>query len=113
MGKGDKKSKRGKIIIGSYGVRRASRKRKASSLAATRAEKQPVEIAVIAGEPVDIPVAAVEPLKAEEKKVTRKTTARKAAEGDSEKPKASKTKKKTAPEGENLFDQPQEPAPEQ
>jgi len=30
MGKGDKKSRRGKIIIGSYGVRRPKKKRKPS-----------------------------------------------------------------------------------
>ena len=34
------------------------------------------------------------------------------APAPAEKPKAVKTKKKTAPEGETLFDQKQEPAPE-
>lgn len=37
MGKGDKKSKRGKITIGSYGVRRP--KRKTSTAAPAKAEK--------------------------------------------------------------------------
>ena len=34
MGKGDKKSRRGKVAIGSFGVRRKARKKKAAAVAA-------------------------------------------------------------------------------
>ncbi|MGE5424398.1 MAG: 30S ribosomal protein THX [Syntrophothermus sp.] len=50
MGKGDKKSKRGKITIGTYGARRARKKkslRKATPVKETRAAKpkpQPVKV---------------------------------------------------------------------
>ncbi|MCK7529090.1 MAG: 30S ribosomal protein THX [Ignavibacteriales bacterium] len=41
MGKGDKKTKRGKIIIGSFGVRRPSRKKKPGIPAVIIAEEKP------------------------------------------------------------------------
>ena len=112
MGKGDKKSKRGKIIIGSSGVRRPARKRKAFRPAVTIAGEKARKAAKVAEEAVEVPVASSEQPKAEEKKAVKKAPAKKAAEGEAEKPKAVKTKKKTAPEGETLFDQKQEPAPE-
>ena len=53
MGKGDKKTKRGKIILGTYGVRRARKKKDKKAIGAkastevtvktTRKEKQPAE----------------------------------------------------------------------
>jgi ribosomal small subunit protein bTHX len=36
MGKGDKKSKRGKIVIGSFGVRRSGKKRRATGISQVR-----------------------------------------------------------------------------
>jgi 30S ribosomal protein S31 len=45
MGKGDKKSRRGKIIIGSYGVRRPRKKKKYSA---------PEVVAVAEAEPIPV-----------------------------------------------------------
>jgi len=44
MGKGDKKTKRGKIIMGSYGVRRSQRVKKSTTTNAT-SEKPEVKVA--------------------------------------------------------------------
>ena len=44
MGKGDKKTKRGKIIIGSFGVRRPSRKIKPVFAVKVKAEKKVEEV---------------------------------------------------------------------
>jgi 30S ribosomal protein S31 len=112
MGKGDKKSKRGKIIMGSFGVRRPSRKRKAIVPVVKKAEEKPKKAPKVVEEPVEVPVVSVEQPKVEEKKPVKKAPAKKAAEGETEKPKAAKTKKKAAAEGETLFDQKQEPTPE-
>jgi len=114
MGKGDKKSKRGKIIIGSFGVRRPSRKKKAGVPAVKTAVEKPGKATKAAEEPVVMPVVAVEPAAAEVKKPVKKAPAKKvAAEEDTAKPKAAKTKKKAAPEGETLFTQPEPTTPEQ
>jgi 30S ribosomal protein S31 len=112
MGKGDKKSKRGKIIMGSYGVRRPSRKLKGSSPVSTKAEEKTKKTALAIEVPVEVPVTVVEEPRSEEKKTTRKAPAKKVAEGETEKPKAVRTKKKATPEGETLFDQKEEPAAE-
>ena len=40
MGKGDKKSKRGKITMGTYGVRRPRKKRKASKIVEDKTQKK-------------------------------------------------------------------------
>jgi ribosomal small subunit protein bTHX len=96
MGKGDKKSKRGKIIIGSYGVRRSQRNKKAFVAPPKATEIKPKKIVE---EPVTI--AALEET---EEKVVKKTaakkTTKKTAEGTepAEKPKTSKAKKATAAE---------------
>jgi len=67
MGKGDKKTKRGKILMGSHGVRRARRKHaKAIPLIAMKEEKPVAAVKVKAPEK---PVAAVK-VKAPEKPVT-------------------------------------------
>jgi 30S ribosomal protein S31 len=60
MGKGDKKTKRGKIIQGSYGV---TRKRKSNSVASKL--------------PVDKPVKEEKEVELDEKKAVKKTTASK------------------------------------
>jgi ribosomal small subunit protein bTHX len=44
MGKGDKKTKRGKIIMGSYGVRRSQRVKKSATTSAI-SEKPEVKVA--------------------------------------------------------------------
>jgi ribosomal small subunit protein bTHX len=43
MGKGDKKSKRGKIFAGSFGVRRKKRKDKPAKVSVVVAEEKPVK----------------------------------------------------------------------
>ena len=84
MGKGDKKTKRGKIIIGSSGVKRARKKPGQHSATAVKAEpkqSKEAEEAVVAA------------------KAAQKKTAKKAedhVEGAEEKPKAAKAKKKPA-----------------
>ena len=99
MGKGDKKTKRGKIIIGSYGVRRRHKTKKASVIQekAKEIEVKPAEEVKIAVEPV-IPAEVIV-----EKKLTKKTvakkTADKAAEGES-RPKVSRPRKKAKPKAE-------------
>jgi 30S ribosomal protein S31 len=114
MGKGDKKTKRGKIIIGSFGVRRPSRKMKAGVPVVKIAEEKPKKAPKVAEEPVVISVVAVEQAEAEVKKPVKKAPAKKvAAEEEPAKPKATKSKKKAAPEGETLFTQPEPPTPEQ
>lgn len=90
MGKGDKKSKRGKIVIGSFGVRRAKR-RKTNPALATKTEPKPKKSAE---KPVVAPVAEITEEQAIKKAAPKKTT-KKTAEGTEsvEKPKASKAKK--------------------
>lgn len=113
MGKGDKKSKRGKIIIGSYGVRRPSRKKHVAVPSVKTVEEKPKKAPKVTEEPVEVPVVAVEQPKTVEKK-PRKAPVKKVAEGEAEKPKAAaKTRKKATPPSETLFDQPVEPTPEQ
>jgi ribosomal small subunit protein bTHX len=43
MGKGDKKSKRGKIFAGSFGVRRRKRKDKPTKVSIMVAEEKPIK----------------------------------------------------------------------
>jgi len=83
MGKGDKKSKRGKIVIGSYGVRRAHKKKNAIVSAPKKEEPKPKpdteERIVIAQTPPP-----------------RKTTKKAAGEvSGEEKPKTPRAKKKS------------------
>lgn len=112
MGKGDKKSKRGKIIIGSYGVRRPSRKKHVAVSSVKTVQEKPKKAPKVTEEPVEVPVVAIEQPKTVEKK-PRKAPVKKAVEGEAEKPKAAaKTRKKATPPSETLFDQPMEPAPE-
>jgi len=122
MGKGDKKTRRGKIVIGSFGVRR-QRKQKKTAIPAIKVPKaspkkaqEPkpkkvvevvVEEPVVITEPIPVnePVAEVvtqtelpvevKPAKPAPKKAAAKKTALKAETGEV-KPKVSKAKKKTA-----------------
>jgi len=88
MGKGDKKTKRGKIIIGSSGVRRTRKKKGIIKSVAPKAEPKPVKDA----EELVIPAVKPAPKKTAKKVVEQ-------VEGAEVKPKAVKTKKKKT-EGE-------------
>jgi len=135
MGKGDKKSKRGKIVIGSYGVRRAKKKKKIIPAAPKPVEPKPkkvvaekVAVEKVAAEKAVVEIvtaekviAAVEPIVENEipgvakEKAVRKT-AKKATKKEVEgaevaeaKPKATKTKKKvTAEETPALPEEPKQ-----
>lgn len=89
MGKGDKKTKRGKIIIGSFGVSRPSRKKKSVAQPVAKAEPKPKKS--------EVDEKLVPPAKAAPKKSTKK--AEEHLETAEEKPKTSKSRKKTS-EGE-------------
>ncbi len=112
MGKGDKKSKRGKIVIGSYGVRRSRRKKRvASTLVKNKIEpkrKEPKikkeEVQIIPVEPiVEVQVTEVIKEKVTKKAPAKKTVKKAVAETLSpeikpeEKPKKTKTRKKAEP----------------
>jgi 30S ribosomal protein S31 len=98
MGKGDKKSKRGKIVIGSFGVRRSKKKKKNAPAVNKKAEPKPAKSAP--EKVMAVAEAVVETNVAEEtaKKTAAKKAPKKAVEGVEEKPKAAKTKKKAAEE---------------
>ena len=126
MGKGDKKTRRGKIVIGSYGVRRPRRIKKAVVVVNKGAQAKPkkvqekpqklVEEAVVMIEPVIVSEPVVEapvkveiavetkPVKSPAKKAAVKKTVEKAEKVEKPlktdvgeaKPKATKTKKKAA-----------------
>lgn len=88
MGKGDKKSKRGKIILGSFGVRRRRKAKKGS------VTSLPSETAKIAENPA--PEAAVETKAAKPARTARpKTTAKPAA-----RPAAKKSEKEAGGDAE-------------
>jgi len=100
MGKGDKKTRRGKIVIGSFGVRRARKKKNGKPVVIQKSESKPQDIPEL--NPV-VPVPEIEPVteqieekapkKAAVKKAAPKKTAEKADKGE---PKPAKTKKKVA-----------------
>ena len=82
MGKGDKKTKRGKIVIGSSGVRRARKKKNTITAEVTKVEPKKKT------EAEEMEIAAA---KAAAKKSSKKAEATETVE---EKPKAAKSKKK-------------------
>ena len=85
MGKGDKKTKRGKIVIGSSGVRRARKKKRAFTAVVAKTEPKPKK--------------EIEEIVAPEVKTAPKKTSKKAVEHPEsveEKPKTAKTRKKIA-----------------
>jgi len=117
MGKGDKKTRRGKISIGSFGVRRPHRIKKEVIVEENSAKEKPkkieepkpkkvVEEPVIIVEPViekeiivEVPAQAelaldIQPVKAPVKKAAAKKVSVKAEK--EEKPEVSETKPKTA-----------------
>jgi ribosomal small subunit protein bTHX len=85
MGKGDKKTKRGKIIIGSSGVKRSRKKKSSMTAPVAKAEPKPKKEV----EEIVVPVAKAAPKKSAKKAVEHE-------EGADLKPKATKTKKKVA-----------------
>jgi 30S ribosomal protein S31 len=102
MGKGDKKTKRGKIVIGSSGVRRARKKKNRKPVILQKAEPKPKETieqvpAMIVPEvtPVAEQIEEKAPKKPAVKKAAPKKQPEKTDEGEP-KPKAPKTKKKVA-----------------
>ena len=124
MGKGDKKSRRGKIWIGSYGVRRSARSKNPVIVAKPKADKPiktpkkaettPEEIVMAPEVQEAVTVEVVqEEKKAKKVKKTEGETEKKkkapkaeGAEGEEEKPKAKKApakKAKEEKEGQDLF----------
>ena len=110
MGKGDKKTKRGKIVIGSSGVRRARKKKNRKPGILIKAEpkpKVPIEQNPVVVVPEIVPVVEqVEekaPRKTAVKKAAPKKPAEKVDEGASKpKPKA-KSKKPAAKPADDLL----------
>jgi 30S ribosomal protein S31 len=98
MGKGDKKSKRGKIVIGSFGVRRSKKKKKTIPAVKNLAEPKPKKSTPEKVAAVIEPAVDVHVVEEAAKKAAVKKAAKKVAEGGEEKPKAPKTKKKGADE---------------
>jgi len=111
MGKGDKKTKRGKIVIGSYGVKRTSKKKKVT-VAPVKIEVEPkIKESKVKEEKKIIPVEPVveaQIVEVVEEKVAKKAPAKKsskkvAAETPAPeikpeaKPKTVKTRKKAEP----------------
>ncbi len=86
MGKGDKKTKRGKIIIGSFGIKRKRNQKRTVKPATVKAEQKPA---------VDAEEQAILAAKAAAKKAAKKAEEA-AAPVAEEKPKAAKAKKKGA-----------------
>ncbi|MBP6978761.1 MAG: 30S ribosomal protein THX [Bacteroidales bacterium] len=96
MGKGDKKSKRGKITIGSYGVRRARKKKRTSPRIVSAPKEKEVKKVPVVEEPIviepvmvvpepmaevtieEVPVAVEKPEKQVKKEPVRKTVKEKA-----------------------------------
>jgi 30S ribosomal protein S31 len=107
MGKGDKKTRRGKITIGSSGVRRSRKKKGYKPAILQKAALAPMET------PEPVPVVIVPetppvveqteekaPKKAAVKKAAPKKPSAKSEEGE---PKQAKTRKKPAKPAEDLF----------
>ncbi len=91
MGKGDKKTKRGKIIKGSYGVRRP--KKTSVSPIPVKAKKEAVKkvAEVVEEKPVKkTPAKKVAAKKTEDKPIVEKETKAKAVPAKEEKPKSKK-----------------------
>jgi ribosomal small subunit protein bTHX len=115
MGKGDKKSKRGKIVIGSFGVRRSRKKKKVTVKPAKTKTEPKIRVPKVKEEKKSIPaepvveIQAAEVAEAVEKKVIKKPAARKTVKKETEenptldlgaeaKPKPVKSKKKSETE---------------
>ena len=85
MGKGDKKSRRGKIILGTFGVRRLRKKTEKANVAAVKAKKEIIKTAeiekvvvkpvekVVQAEPVEAVIETVAKPKVEKEKAPAKS----------------------------------------
>jgi len=108
MGKGDKKTKRGKIVIGSSGVRRARKKKIRKPGILTQAEPKPkvsIEQNPVVVVPEITPVVEQVEEKAPKKTAVKKTAPKKPAEKVAEvepKPKPKAKSKKTAKPADDL-----------
>jgi len=109
MGKGDKKTKRGKIVIGSSGVRRARKKKGYKHGILHKAEPKPKD--TFEQNPVVL-VPEIKPVVEQvEEKAPRKTAAKKAApkkpavkvDVGEQKPKPTKSKKKVTKPPDDLL----------
>lgn len=107
MGKGDKKTKRGKIVIGSSGVRRARKKKGHKHGVLNKALTKPKDIlepnpAVIV--PEIIPVVEQAEVKAPRKTAVKKAAPKKPAEkAEKGEPKPTKSKKKATKPADDLI----------
>jgi ribosomal small subunit protein bTHX len=72
MGKGDKKTKRGKLIIGSYGVRRKKKKKTSGSVSDAPIKKTEAKKAAPIKEKVEETTVATEEIKNEKPKAEQK-----------------------------------------
>ena len=114
MGKGDKKSRRGKITIGSSGVRRPRKKksRKPAHLSpephvANVIPESPPVVVVPETPPVEEHIEKKSPAKPAAKKVAGKKATEKSDEGGT-KPKQTRTRKKAEEQPANLFSEKKE-----
>ncbi|MCD4746360.1 MAG: 30S ribosomal protein THX [Bacteroidales bacterium] len=99
MGKGDKKTKRGKIILGSYGVRRPRKKKKEFVLVDKPKEKE-TEVLEKAALPIETKATIEEKAKskpAKKKDATKKTVTKAKASAKKTTTKKAEPKEKTAP----------------
>lgn len=116
MGKGDKKTKRGKIVIGSSGVRRKRKKKSHKTGILLKTVPKPketiVQIPVVVVPEIAPAVELVEektPKKTAVKKTTPKKTTEKVDKGESKpKPKATKSKKTAVKPADDLFSEKKE-----
>lgn len=102
MGKGDKKSKRGKIFMGSYGVNRPARKKKTEVLPLEVKEPKIKKSTVAVEEPKEVKKEKKEPkvkatTNADEQKEIKKE-AKKDTKKDTKKEAKKETKKETKKE---------------
>ncbi len=108
MGKGDKKTRRGKIIIGSYGNTRPQRtatKVNAAAAAEKATKKQAKSAKKVDAQPKAEGIETAEPKAKRVRKTAEPTAEKKTAKKEStdEAPKAKKTSKKTDEPQQDLF----------
>jgi ribosomal small subunit protein bTHX len=82
MGKGDKKSKRGKIIMGSYGVRRPQKPRSLHTPVPVTKDEKPEPKAKAAAEVHEVAAVVEDAAKPARKKTAPKATAKKEAKSE-------------------------------
>lgn len=105
MGKGDKKSRRGKIHIGTFGKRRRPSKSNASKNEQAipvkeKVEKVKIAVQVVETEQAAVPEVVAKPAKAKTKKAEATESAKPATDTKPTKKAPKKAKESTTPEGE-------------